>query len=172
MIDQVHRAWGTTIRDGFGMTETTLQVANTPGQKLVIGSMGRALPGMDVVLIDPRTGEHRESNADMATKAARRALDSAGLVPEDIDGIILIDFIDKSAIPVLTINLLQALPKTRSGKIMRRLLTQLHQGTALGDTTSLQNEPCVGQIAEVLRARRRAQDAGTGAVRSASSAST
>ena len=40
-------------------------------------------------LIDPRTGEHRESNADMATKAARRALDSAGLVPEDIDGIIL-----------------------------------------------------------------------------------
>ena len=63
-------------------------------------------------------------------------------------------------------------PKTRSGKIMRRLLTQLHQGTALGDTTSLQNEPCVGQIAEVLRAGRRAQDAGTGAVRSASSAST
>ena len=63
-------------------------------------------------------------------------------------------------------------PKTRSGKIMRRLLTQLHQGTALGDTTSLQNEPCVGQIAEVLRAGRRAQDADTGAVRSASSAST
>ena len=57
VIDQVHRAWGTTIRDGFGMTETTLQVANTPGQKLVIGSMGRALPGMDVVLIDPLTGE-------------------------------------------------------------------------------------------------------------------
>ena len=57
VIDQVHRAWGTTIRDGFGMTETTLQIANTPGQKLVIGSMGRPLPGMDVVLIDPLTGE-------------------------------------------------------------------------------------------------------------------
>ena len=45
-------------------------------------------------------------------------------------------------------------PKTRSGKIMRRLLTQLHQGTRLGDTTSLQNEPCVGAIAEVMAARR------------------
>lgn len=44
-------------------------------------------------------------------------------------------------------------PKTRSGKIMRRLLTQLHTGDRLGDTTSLQNEWCVGQIAEVLAAR-------------------
>jgi acetyl-CoA synthetase len=45
-------------------------------------------------------------------------------------------------------------PKTRSGKIMRRLLTQLYEGTALGDTTSLQNEPCVGQIADVMAVRR------------------
>lgn len=57
VIDQVQKAWGATIRDGFGMTETTLQVANTPGQKVVIGSMGRPLPGMDVTLIDPLTGE-------------------------------------------------------------------------------------------------------------------
>ncbi|MFC7401721.1 acetate--CoA ligase [Citricoccus sp. GCM10030269] len=45
-------------------------------------------------------------------------------------------------------------PKTRSGKIMRRLLTQLYEGSTLGDTTSLQNEPCVGQIAEVMQGRR------------------
>ena len=57
VIDQVQKAWGATIRDGFGMTETTLQVANTPGQKVVIGSMGRPLPGMDVVLIDPLTSQ-------------------------------------------------------------------------------------------------------------------
>ncbi|HAN85454.1 MAG TPA: AMP-dependent synthetase, partial [Micrococcus luteus] len=60
VIDQVHKAWGTTIRDGFGMTETTLQVANTPGQKVVIGSMGRPLPGMDVTLIDPLTGQEAD----------------------------------------------------------------------------------------------------------------
>lgn len=57
VIDQVHRAWGSTIRDGFGQTESSLQIANTLGQRLKIGSMGRALPGFDVVLIDPATGE-------------------------------------------------------------------------------------------------------------------
>ena len=45
-------------------------------------------------------------------------------------------------------------PKTRSGKIMRRLLTQLFEGTTLGDTTSLQNEPCITGIQTVLRERR------------------
>ena len=44
-------------------------------------------------------------------------------------------------------------PKTRSGKIMRRLLTQLFEGTALGDTTSLQNEPSIAGIQDVLRDR-------------------
>lgn len=44
-------------------------------------------------------------------------------------------------------------PKTRSGKIMRRLLTQLYTGDTLGDTTSLQNEPAVADIAEVLAQR-------------------
>ncbi|MBT2553257.1 acetate--CoA ligase [Arthrobacter sp. ISL-5] len=42
-------------------------------------------------------------------------------------------------------------PKTRSGKIMRRLLTQLFEGTALGDTTSLQNEPAIAEIQDALR---------------------
>ena len=45
-------------------------------------------------------------------------------------------------------------PKTRSGKIMRRLLTQLFEGSALGDTTSLQNEPCIPAIDAVCKARR------------------
>ncbi|MER1995982.1 MAG: acetate--CoA ligase [Arthrobacter sp.] len=45
-------------------------------------------------------------------------------------------------------------PKTRSGKIMRRLLTQLFEGTVLGDTTSLQNEPCIPAIHAACEARR------------------
>jgi acetyl-CoA synthetase len=60
VIEQVEKAWGITIRDGFGQTETTLQVGNTPGQRLVPGSMGRPLPGYDVVLVDPVSGEIRE----------------------------------------------------------------------------------------------------------------
>lgn len=57
VIDQVERAWGLTIRDGFGQTETTLQVGNTPGQPVKPGSMGRPIPGVPVVLVDPVTGE-------------------------------------------------------------------------------------------------------------------
>jgi acetyl-CoA synthetase len=57
VIEQVEDAWGIKIRDGFGQTETTAQVGNPPGQPVKPGSMGRALPGYRVVLIDPVSGE-------------------------------------------------------------------------------------------------------------------
>ncbi|MBT2514828.1 AMP-binding protein [Arthrobacter sp. ISL-30] len=57
VIGQVERVWGQTIRDGFGQTETTVQIANTPGQPVKTGSMGRPLPGYDVVPVDPATGQ-------------------------------------------------------------------------------------------------------------------
>jgi acetyl-CoA synthetase len=57
VIEQVRRAWGATIRDGFGQTETTVQVANSPGQVVKPGSMGRPTPGYVVTLIDPITGQ-------------------------------------------------------------------------------------------------------------------
>ena len=57
VIEQVGKAWGATVRDGFGQTETTVQVANTPGQPVKPGSMGRAAPGYRVVLVDPLTGD-------------------------------------------------------------------------------------------------------------------
>jgi acetyl-CoA synthetase len=60
VIGQVEEAWGVTIRDGFGQTETTVQIANTPAQPVKIGSMGRPLPGYDVVLVDPLTGEEAD----------------------------------------------------------------------------------------------------------------
>jgi acetyl-CoA synthetase len=56
VIAQVQRHWGLTIRDGYGQTETTAQIANTPGSPVVPGSMGRPLPGVPVVLVDPLTG--------------------------------------------------------------------------------------------------------------------
>jgi acetyl-CoA synthetase len=59
VIEQVQNGLGVTIRDGFGQTETTAQVGNTPGQEVVPGSMGRPLPGYDVVLLDPATGEEQ-----------------------------------------------------------------------------------------------------------------
>ena len=57
VIEQVRRAWDITVRDGYGQTETTAQVGNSPGQPVRPGSMGRPLPGYAVVLVDPITGE-------------------------------------------------------------------------------------------------------------------
>jgi acetyl-CoA synthetase len=53
VIEQVRDAWGLTIRDGYGQTETTAQIGNTPGQTIKLGSMGRPLPGYRVRLLDP-----------------------------------------------------------------------------------------------------------------------
>lgn len=58
VIERVRNAWGVTIRDGFGQTETTVQIANTPGQPVKAGSMGRPTPGYRIALVDPATGEH------------------------------------------------------------------------------------------------------------------
>jgi acetyl-CoA synthetase len=52
VIERVQRAWGLTIRDGYGQTETTAQVGNSPDQPVKPGSMGRPLPGYRVVLLD------------------------------------------------------------------------------------------------------------------------
>lgn len=52
VIERVARAWGLTIRDGYGQTETTCQVGNSPGQALKAGSMGRPMPGYDFRILD------------------------------------------------------------------------------------------------------------------------
>jgi acetyl-CoA synthetase len=52
VIEQVERAWGIRIRDGYGQSETTCQVGNSPGQPVKPGSMGRPLPGYRIALLD------------------------------------------------------------------------------------------------------------------------
>ncbi|HET9070692.1 MAG TPA: AMP-binding protein [Acidimicrobiales bacterium] len=60
VITQVRRQWGLTIRDGYGQTETSALVGNTPGSAVIAGSMGRPLPGLPVVLVDPATAARVE----------------------------------------------------------------------------------------------------------------
>jgi acetyl-CoA synthetase len=52
VIERVRRAWGLTIRDGYGQTETTCQIGNSPGQPLQSGSMGRPMPGYRITPLD------------------------------------------------------------------------------------------------------------------------
>lgn len=72
VIERVQRAWGLTIRDGYGQTETTAQIGNSPGQPVKAGSMGRPLPGYEIVLRDPegRIGEEGEICIDLARRPA------------------------------------------------------------------------------------------------------
>ncbi len=60
VIAQVAAAWGLTIRDGYGQTETTAQIGNSPGQTLKPGSMGRPLPGYRIILLDAEDHEATE----------------------------------------------------------------------------------------------------------------
>lgn len=52
IIDQVRAAWGLTIREGYGQTETTAVAGTSPGQPVRSASLGRPLPGFTLVLRD------------------------------------------------------------------------------------------------------------------------
>ncbi|MFM9455814.1 AMP-binding protein [Streptomyces europaeiscabiei] len=72
VIEQVRRAWGVDIRDGFGQTETAVQVSNSPGQQLKTGSMGRPGPGFKVVLLDPVSGAPDADEGEIALDLSSR----------------------------------------------------------------------------------------------------
>src|ERR1700757_1846957 len=57
VIAHVQNRWGLTIRDGFGQTETTALIGNTPRSPVKPGSMGRPLPGVEVEIVDPISGQ-------------------------------------------------------------------------------------------------------------------
>jgi acetyl-CoA synthetase len=64
VIETVQSAWGITIRDGYGQTETTAQVGNPPGFTVKLGSMGKPLPGYEVALLD--AGGHQTTEGEVA----------------------------------------------------------------------------------------------------------
>ncbi|MFF3552111.1 AMP-binding protein [Streptomyces tsukubensis] len=72
VIEVVRREWGVTVRDGFGQTETAVQVANSPGQLLKAGSMGRPSPGYTVELLDPLTGRPGAREGEIALDLSAR----------------------------------------------------------------------------------------------------
>jgi acetyl-CoA synthetase len=80
VIEQVRAAWGRTVRDGFGQTETTAQIGNPPGQPVKSGSMGRPLPGYTVTLIAPdgSAGDEGEICLDLGRRPV-------GLMQEYLD---------------------------------------------------------------------------------------
>lgn len=72
VISRVRAVWGLTIRDGYGQTETTALVGNSPGQLVKAGSMGRPLPGYQVLLIDSdgNSSNEGEISLDLSERPA------------------------------------------------------------------------------------------------------
>ena len=66
IIERVKAAWRVTVRDGYGQTETTLQIGNFPGQPVKPGSMGRPAPGYRVRLLDADGAEQQEGEVCLA----------------------------------------------------------------------------------------------------------
>jgi len=83
VIDQVRSAWGLTIRDGYGQTETTALAGNSPGQKVKVGSMGRPLPGYSVEVTDNDGHVAREGEITLRLGADRPAGLMQGYQGED-----------------------------------------------------------------------------------------
>jgi acetyl-CoA synthetase len=89
VIDQVQKAWGLAIRDGYGQTETTALVGNTPAQKVKPGSMGRPLPGYRVALFDADGVAQKEGEICLTLAPRPVGLmqgyqsDGGGIVPID-----------------------------------------------------------------------------------------
>jgi acetyl-CoA synthetase len=73
VIDQVKSAWGLTIRDGYGQTETTALAGNSPGQPVKVGSMGRPMPGYKVRVIDADGNPAKEGEVALVLGADRPA---------------------------------------------------------------------------------------------------
>jgi acetyl-CoA synthetase len=74
VIDQVQAAWGLTIRDFYGQTETTAQIGNSPGQKVKPGSMGRPAPGYRIRLVDIEDNDAEEGQVAIALDPAPAGL--------------------------------------------------------------------------------------------------
>jgi acetyl-CoA synthetase len=52
IIEHVHRVWNLTVREAYGQTETTVQIACFPGERVEPGSMGQEAPGYRIRLLD------------------------------------------------------------------------------------------------------------------------
>jgi acetyl-CoA synthetase len=74
VIEQVREAWGLTIRDFYGQTETTSQIGNPPGLPIKLGSMGLPLPGYRIRLLDPDDKDAKDGEVCIALDPAPTGL--------------------------------------------------------------------------------------------------
>ncbi len=70
IIEHVQNVWGLTVREGYGQTETTLQIGCFPGDVVKPGSMGKEAPGYRIRLLDPDDKDVTEGEVCIALDPA------------------------------------------------------------------------------------------------------
>lgn len=84
-----------------------------------------------------------------------------GITPTDSLRTEIINHIRKVIGPIATpdqLHFVSKLPKTRSGKIMRRLLKAIAKGESIGDVSTLENEAAVSEVQEAFEELRLSLD--------------
>ncbi|HME26262.1 MAG TPA: AMP-binding protein [Acetobacteraceae bacterium] len=70
IIEHVQKVWNKTVREGYGQTETTLQIGCFPGELVKPGSMGKEAPGYRIRLLDAEDQEVEEGEVCIALDPA------------------------------------------------------------------------------------------------------
>jgi acetyl-CoA synthetase len=70
IIDHVQKVWDRTVREAYGQTETTVQIACFPGEVVKPGSMGQEAPGYRILLLDLDENEVPEGEVCIALDPA------------------------------------------------------------------------------------------------------
>lgn len=67
VMDRFAEVWNLQIRQGYGQTETTALVGQSPGIPIKVGSLGRPLPGYEIFLVD-RQGNINEREGELSLR--------------------------------------------------------------------------------------------------------
>jgi acetyl-CoA synthetase len=70
IIEHVQRVWDKTVREGYGQTETTLQIGCFPSEVVKPGSMGKESPGYRIRLLDAEDKDVEEGEVCIALDPA------------------------------------------------------------------------------------------------------
>ncbi len=70
IIEHVQKVWDRTVREAYGQTETTVQIACFPGEVVKPGSMGQEAPGYRIRLLDADDKDVEEGEVCIALDPA------------------------------------------------------------------------------------------------------
>jgi acetyl-CoA synthetase len=133
-------------------------VVNVSGHRLSTAEVESAIVAHVDVAEAAVIGQHDEDTgqAIVAFVTLQGTLEGDEATIEGIRGTVA-DRIGKFAWPKRII-WAEELPKTRSGKIMRRLLRDIAEGRALGDVTTLRDPTVMGELEERVKELQAQED--------------